>query len=164
MRRVRLLPQDRVSCPEAKSLEAPLWRLIHSERALRFTHPKQTVSGAVSDMNRHRVGCLLVTEGAEVIGIFTERDVLVRVVGDDLDPRTTTVGEVMTSPVQSILVGATVGQALRMLSNGRFRHLPVMDEDGLAGLVSIGDLTAWVVGDMTATVRSLNNFITGAYD
>jgi CBS domain-containing protein len=123
----------------------------------------QTVSEAVDEMNRNRIGCVLVQEDGKLVGIFTERDVLTRVVARVLDPRSTPVQEVMTPGPKSVSTRTTVGEAMRLMTDSRTRHLPVFDEadDSLAGLISIGDVTRWQIEENQAEAEHLKKYVFG---
>lgn len=92
--------------------------------------PDTPVRDAVKRMNEHRRGAVLVVVRSRLVGIFTERDVLQRVLGGELDLANTSVGAVMTSDPDTLEPSATLGQALRTMARGRYRHLPVVDEAG----------------------------------
>ncbi len=124
--------------------------------------PQTMVLTAVQQMNARKIGALLVTERDRPIGIFTERDVLVRVVAAGLDPKTTPVSEVMTRNLIAVQPDVSVGEAMLVITRRRCRHLPVMDERGLRGLISIGDLTSWVVRDQQRTIEDLHDYMTRA--
>jgi CBS domain-containing protein len=124
--------------------------------------PQTTVRTAVQRMNERKIGALLVTEGDRPIGIFTERDVLVRVVAAGRDPQTTSVDEVMTRNLIVVQPDISVGEAMLVITRRRCRHLPVVDERGLRGLISIGDLTSWVVRDQQRTIEDLHDYMTRA--
>ena len=119
-----------------------------------------TVLAAVERMNERRIGALLVTEGERPVGIFTERDVLVRVITTGLDPKLTPVGEVMTRSLVAVRSDTTVAQAMVLITERRCRHLPVVDDGSLRGLISIGDLTSWVVRFQQRTIDDLYNYVT----
>jgi len=125
--------------------------------------PSATVLEAVRRMNQDRIGAVLVRDGEQVAGIFTERDVLTRVVDRGLDPATTPVGEVMTSSLVTVGPRTTVEEAMAVVSEKRCRHLPVMDGDRLVGLVSIGDLTRWVTRHQAWHIEDLVRYITRVY-
>jgi CBS domain-containing protein len=107
--------------------------------------PSTSVMDAVRTMNDENIGAVLVLEGQKLVGILTERDVMVRVVGAKRDPATTLVSEVMTTPVRSVELTSRADNALRLMSNRRYRHLPVLENGQVRGLVSMGDLTRWVI-------------------
>ncbi len=117
------------------------------------------VRDAVAIMNEHLIGSLLVLDGPRLIGIFTERDVLVRVVGDGRDPATVRVGEVMTRQIMVVEPDTTVQQAMSLMTTRRCRHLPVLEDGRVVGLISIGDLTRWVIRDQLRSIEDLTDFI-----
>lgn len=131
--------------------------------AVHAVPPSATVLDAVRGMNREKIGALLVRDGERVVGIFTERDVLTRVIDRGLDPAATRVAEVMTSSLVTVGPRTTVGEAMAVVTEKRCRHLPVMDGDRLLGLVSIGDLTRWVTHHQAWHIEDLVRYITGAY-
>lgn len=118
-----------------------------------------TVASAVGLMNEREIGSVLVFDGARLVGIFTERDVLVRVVGERRDPTTVRVGAVMTPMPKVIEPTTTVGQAMALMTARRHRHLPVVDGDRVVGLVSQGDLTRWVIRDQERAINDLTDYI-----
>lgn len=122
--------------------------------------PWATVATAVVEMNAQRIGSLVVLEEDRLFGIFTERDVLVRVVAAHRDPATTPVGEVMTREVVTIRPDTLVEEAMQLISRRRCRHLPVLDGGRLVGLVSSGDLTQWLVRHHEAEISDLVGYVT----
>ena len=116
---------------------------------------------AATLMNERGVGGLVVLEGERVIGIFTERDILRRVVAARRDPAATPVREVMTSPVACCQRNTTLDECRSVMTEKRIRHLPVVDETGVCGIVTIGDLMAHDVTDREATIQYLNEYIFG---
>jgi len=125
--------------------------------------PDHSVKQAVDLMNDKGVGSVLVMEGERVRGIFTERDVLRRVVAVGLSPDDTLVREVMTSDCIVVEPKTTVGETMSVITEKRVRHLPVVDGQKLLGLVSIGDLTRWVVRSQRFELKELYGYITGRY-
>lgn len=139
--------------------------LAYKGHRIETVSPEASVLDAVAKMNAHRIGSVLVTDtyrpghAYSPVGIFTERDVLVRVLVPGLDPATTPVGDVMTREPITVLASASVTEAMRIVTERRCRHLPVIDDTGLCGLVSIGDLTKWVVRDQRRTIDDLQGYI-----
>ncbi|MEO8507340.1 MAG: CBS domain-containing protein [Betaproteobacteria bacterium] len=104
------------------------------------TVPKSaTVREASRTMQQHNVGALLVVDGTRLVGIFTERDALFRVLADGRNPETTRVSDVMTTQPQTIHPDEPFVSALRVMHKGRFRHLPVVEFDRPLGMVSVRD-------------------------
>lgn len=129
--------------------------------AVRTVPTTYTVTEAVQEMNRHRIGSVLVMNGNRLVGIFTERDVLTRVVGADLDPLTTPVSQVMTGNVLTVAPTATVQEVMDTFADKRCRHLPVLENGHLVGLISIGDVSRWVASLHRAEAESLRQYIGG---
>lgn len=125
--------------------------------------PSSTVRAAVDRMNEERIGCLVVLEDEKPVGVFTERDVLVRVVAVGADPESITVREVMTPRPIAIRSSTTVEEAMMVVTERRCRHLPVVADGRLVGLISIGDLTRWTVRHQRHRIEDLVSYITGSY-
>lgn len=123
--------------------------------------PDATVSQAVRLMNDHGIGALVVVRDRSIVGMFTERDVLRRVVDTARDPNTTRVAAVMTANVIAASPSMRVEQAMRLMTDRRFRHLPVLAGDELIGMVSIGDLNRWVTINQEHEIQKLTDYITG---
>jgi len=121
------------------------------------------VGDAVAEMNRRRVGSILVMRGEEVVGIFTERDVLTRVVEGGRVASETAVREVMTEDLQRISPQTSVEEAMSVITRNRARHLPVFDGDRLAGLVSIGDILRWLLKLNENEATNLKRYLFGEY-
>jgi CBS domain-containing protein len=96
-------------------------------------------------MNRKKVGAVLVMDGERLAGIFTERDVLTRVVGSDRNTELTLVVDVMAPDPVVVDLGMPVGDAMAMMTERRFRHLPVTEDGRVVGMVSMRDLIGWVM-------------------
>ena len=124
--------------------------------------PETTVLVAVQQMNDRKIGALLVLERGGPVGIFTERDVLVRVVAAGADPKTTPVSEVMTRNPVMVRSDVTVADTMVVMTERRCRHLPVVDDTRLRGLISIGDLTSWLVRHQQRTIEDLHDYMTRA--
>ena len=121
-----------------------------------------TVLQAALLMNEHKVGALVVTDGEHITGMFTERDVLRRVVGEQRDPTSTPVAEVMTTEVACCTPETTLEEARGAMKNRRIRHLPVTDGDGrLRGLISIGDLNAYQMTSQEQTIHMMHEYLYG---
>jgi CBS domain-containing protein len=121
-----------------------------------------TVLDAALLMNEHRVGALVVLEEGRVAGMFTERDVLRRIVAAQRDPATTRVAEVMTEEVVCGTLETSIDEARGAMKNRRIRHLPLVDGDRrLLGLISIGDLNAHEANDHEQTIHLLQEYLYG---
>lgn len=123
--------------------------------------PTLSVYDAVSEMNRHRIGAIIVVDGTRLVGMFTERDVLRRVVGAGIDPKRSLVADVMSPGVITIGPEATIEQTMTIFTEQRCRHLPVVSAGALRGVISIGDVTRWMADAHRAEAEHLRNYITG---
>lgn len=145
-------------------MNAPITAILDRKGNKLFSVPPTvTVAEAVAEMNRHRVGSILVLDEGRLVGIFTERDVLRRVVGAGVDPRTTPLADVMTQNVLTIGPDATVEETMTIFTEKRCRHLPVVDGGRLVGTISIGDITRWMADTHQAEAEHLKNYITSGF-
>lgn len=113
-------------------------------------------------MNEHKIGALVVLEADQVVGMFTERDVLRRVVGEQRDPATTLVAQVMTTELVCCTPETTIDEARAAMKNRRIRHLPLIDgARRLQGLISIGDLNAFETSSQEHTIYLLQEYLYG---
>ncbi|HEX4793092.1 MAG TPA: CBS domain-containing protein [Humisphaera sp.] len=121
-----------------------------------------TVLEATRKMNQYRIGALVVMDGDAVAGIFTERDVLQRVIGERMGPADVSVGEVMTKKVVCAPPETDIDELSEIMRSQRVRHVPICEEDGkLMGIVSIGDVNAMHANHQQATIHYLSEFIYG---
>ncbi len=121
-----------------------------------------TVLHAVHQLNERRVGAVIITEQEQVVGIFSERDLLRRVVAELRDPAQTSVGDVMTAPLICCTTATSVEEARTLMRDRRIRHLPMTDGDGrLLGMISIGDLNAHLLDDQERTIHGMEEYIHG---
>jgi CBS domain-containing protein len=122
--------------------------------------PSGTVLEAARLMNEHRIGALCVVDAGHVLlGMFTERDILTRVVAERRDPEATRIQEVMTQPVIACQPSTSSDELRRIMRQCRIRHIPILDEDMLLGIVSIGDLNVAEVQVMTETISYLEQYM-----
>jgi CBS domain-containing protein len=134
--------------------------LARKGAAVIAVRPADTVLHAANLMNEEGIGGLLVLDAAgEPVGIFTERDVLRRVVAPGRDPITTRVVEVMSAPVTMCPPELTVDEAAALMTRRRIRHLPVSEGARLAGVVTIGDILAYQVGEQQATIAQMTSYL-----
>ena len=120
-----------------------------------------SVAEAVHSMIEHKAGSVLVMDGEKLAGIFTERDVLMKIVGDNLDPKTTPLTQVMTANVLTVGPEATVQDMMALFTEKRCRHMPVMKDGKLLGVISLGDCGRWVAEAHKAEADSLRQYISG---
>jgi CBS domain-containing protein len=125
------------------------------EQSLATLEPTATVLEAARMMAYLRIGALMVIEDEKLVGIFSERDALIRVLAKELDPATTTLAQVMTPNPIVIAPDATVQQALDIMAEKGFRHLPVLEGDKIVAIVSIRDLYRSVKDQMETDILLL---------
>ncbi|MBI5516006.1 MAG: CBS domain-containing protein [Deltaproteobacteria bacterium] len=131
-------------------------------RTVHTVSPGTTVLDAVDAMCARHVGALVVRDGGRLAGVFTERDLMRRVILARRDPAVTLVGDVMTREPMTVPQDCTIGEAMNLMTEHRCRHLPVVRDGELLGLVSIGDLVRWVTRAQEFELRLLQEYITGA--
>lgn len=123
---------------------------------------RETTLAATHKMNDHSVGALIVTDGDRMIGIFSERDLLRRVVGLHRNPATVRVRDVMTTDVICCTPDTTIDEARCVLKERRIRHLPVQNAEGeVVGMISMGDLNAYCVDHQEVELHYLHEYLHG---
>lgn len=122
-----------------------------------------TVYEAIEKMEDLHVGSVIVMDDDEVVGIFTERDYLRRIVLQGRTSKTTPVQDVMTRELVCVDPNYSIQECMAVMTERKFRHLPVIDNGRLAGIVSIGDLVKAISDDAQARVHYLTDYITGKY-
>jgi CBS domain-containing protein len=139
--------------------------LATKNAAVVFTCTKDaTVQEAAKLMSMRRVGSLVVTDGTQVLqGIFTERDIMNRVVAEGRDAGRTRVGEVMTTNVITVSSDTSIEDVEAIMRQHRVRHLPVVGDRGLLGLVSIGDVLVHHAESRKQMVEQLTEYVSGSY-
>lgn len=123
--------------------------------------PDDTVLEAITRMASLGIGALLVMEGERMVGIVSERDYARKIILQGRRSAETGVAEIMTREVATATEDMSAQQCLGMMTEGFFRHLPVMDGDRIVGLVSIGDLVKAVIADQQEVIQELERYVTG---
>jgi CBS domain-containing protein len=137
--------------------------LKHKGSEVWFVTPDQTVYEAIERMADKAVGALIVISDGKLAGIISERDYARKVILKGRSSRTTLVKEIMTSPVIFVAPGQTVDECMDIMTRNRIRHLPIMENEKVLGIVSIGDLVKWVVSEQEETIEHLQNYISAKY-
>jgi CBS domain-containing protein len=123
--------------------------------------PRASALDAALAMNQQKVGSLMVLDGDRVVGIITERDLLQRVLAEQRDAAKTSVEDVMTTEILCCQLQTTIDEARSVMKNRRVRHLPVVDDEGLHGVISIGDLNAYDAHSQEVTIHVMTEYIHG---
>jgi CBS domain-containing protein len=134
---------------------APLTRLFDKRDPIHSVGPDVSVTECVRTMTSKKLGALIIMDGERLIGIFTERDAMNKMLAAGRDPLNTKVSEVMTKNPYSIPPTTTVGEAMAIVTNRRFRHLPIVENGKVLAVISSGDLTHWMMQDKTESVQEL---------
>jgi len=140
---------------------APLSRIFEEGEAIHSVGPDTPVTECVRLMTAKKIGALVVMDGERLMGIFTERDALNKVLAGGLDPGSTKVSAVMTKDPYCISATTTVDEAMELITERRFRHLPVVENGKVLAVVSSGDLTHWLVKDQMGEVQELVDLAAG---
>lgn len=125
--------------------------------------PKATVYDAIAMMDEKRVGAILVVDEGRLVGIISERDYARKVVLKDRSSKHTLIEEIMTRPVVTVTPDHMVNECMRIMTDQRIRHLPVVEGERIVGVVSIGDLVRWTISSQAETINQLSNYIAGKY-
>ncbi len=135
--------------------------LKNKSREIWSTTPAASVFEAIEMMAEKQVGALPVMEQGRLLGILSERDYARKVILMGRSSKDTPVSDIMTSNLITVTPQHTVGDCMRLVTDKRIRHLPVVENDKLIGVISIGDLVNWVITEQQQTIRHLEAYISG---
>ena len=123
--------------------------------------PDAMVYDAIQMMSDKNIGALLVTDGDKLVGILTERDYTRKIALKGKSSKQTAVREILSGEVIHVNPNHTVEECMRLMTDHRVRHLPVLEGDKLIGIVSIGDLVNWIISAQSHTINQLQTYISG---
>jgi CBS domain-containing protein len=133
--------------------------LKHKGRVIHSVLPEAPVLDAIRLMAEHGVGALLVMQGEQLLGVVSERDYARKVILKGRSSHETEVRQIMSAPVLTVRADQSVHDCMRIMSEHRIRHLPVVDDHGVIGVLSIGDLVRAVVEEQQKTIADLEQYI-----
>lgn len=137
--------------------------LAHKSPQLWTIAPEAPVFEAIQMMAEHNTGALLVVSGERLVGVLSERDYTRKVALKGKNSKETKVIEILDTAMVTVTPRHTVEDGMKLMTTHRIRHLPVLEEGRLRGIVSIGDLVNWVIGAQTSTIHQLESYISGHY-
>jgi len=140
----------------------PISALLHHKgTALWSITPELTVFEAIKLMADKNIGALLVLSGGKLVGVFTERDYTRKIALQGKKSKETQVREVLSSKIVSVTPGHTVEECMKLMTENRVRHLPVLVNEKVTGIVSIGDLVNWTISAQDAAIAQMEQYIAG---
>lgn len=136
--------------------------ILHTKgNAVWTISPDVTVFEAIQLMAEKNVGALLVTKAGRLIGILSERDYTRKVILKGRSSKDTPVREILSESIIHVTPDHTVEECMRLMTEHRVRHLPVLEGERIAGVVSIGDLVNWIISAQSSAIHQLETYITG---
>jgi len=140
----------------------PISSLLHQKTSVLWSvSPEATVFEAIRLMAEKNIGALLVLSSGRLVGIFTERDYTRKIALQGKSSKQTQVWEIMPKEVITVTVDDSVENCMRLMTENRVRHLPVMNEGTVSGIISIGDLVNWIISTQNATIEQMERYIAG---
>jgi CBS domain-containing protein len=140
----------------------PISALLHHKTAAPWSiAPEATVFEAIKLMAEKNIGSLLVMSGGRLVGVFTERDYARKIALHGKTSKQTLVKEVLSSSVITVTPQDSVEHCMKLMTESRVRHLPVLDGAKVAGIVSIGDLVNWIISAQDAAIEQMERYIAG---
>ena len=132
-------------------------------RVVHAIGPQETVYAAVAKLSEYRIGALFVMDGGKLVGVLSERDYARKIILEGRASRDTRVAEIMSSPVVYVETATPLSDCMRLITQKRIRHLPVMEHGEVIGVVSIGDLVQAIMLQQEQTIEQLSTLITDPY-
>jgi CBS domain-containing protein len=123
--------------------------------------PNTIVYQAIELMAQKNIGGLLITENGKLVGIFTERDYARKLILKGKSSKDTTIGELMTKNPFTVTLDSSIEECMELMSNRRIRHLPVLDNGELIGVISIGDVVRFIIEEQKSIIEHLEHYIAG---
>jgi CBS domain-containing protein len=123
--------------------------------------PDATVFEAIQMMSEKNIGALLVTERDKLVGVISERDYTRKVALKGKSSKESKVREILSDRILSVTPRHTIEECMRLMTENRVRHLPVLDAEKITGVISIGDLVNWIISAQSTTIRQLETYISG---
>jgi CBS domain-containing protein len=136
-----------------KQKTSPLWSVS----------PDTTVFETIQLMADKNIGAVLVKAGEKLVGIMSERDYTRKVAIKGKSSKETRVKEIISTPVVTVTPNHTVEECMRLMTENRIRHLPVLESEQVIGVISIGDLVNWVISAQSVAIKQMENYIAGNY-
>ncbi len=145
-------------------IHGTVYDLLHNKSGqIWTTTTSETVYEAIHLMGDKNIGALVAVEDGQVIGVLSERDYSRKVVLQGRTSRDTLVGEILSRPAITVNSKDSIETCMQLMTGNRIRHLPVVDNGQLVGLISIGDLVSWVMQSQRHTIQQLQGYISGEY-
>jgi CBS domain-containing protein len=145
-------------------INGTVYDILHNKSGEILTaKPGDSVYDAIRRMGERNIGALVVMENDEVIGVISERDYSRKVALQGRTSRDTQVGEIISRPVITVRSKDGIEKCMQLMTSNRIRHLPVVDDGRLVGLISMGDLVNWVMMSQRHTIEQLQGYISGDY-
>lgn len=145
-------------------MHGTVYDILHSKGGeIWTTRVGDSVYDAIRLMGEKNIGALVAVEDGEVIGVLSERDYSRKVVLQGRTSRDTRVGEIVSRPAITVQSRDGIERCMQLMTDNRIRHLPVVDDGCLVGLISIGDLVSWVMSSQSHTIQQLQGYISGDY-
>jgi CBS domain-containing protein len=145
-------------------LREPVHRILTNKGSqVHSIAPDATVYEALEKLAEKDIGALVVLQGVELVGVFSERDYVRKVILKGRSSRDMKVHEIMSSPVVTVSRQTTIDECMYRMTEQRCRHLPVVEDGNVIGVVSIGDVVNWIITTMDLTIHQLEDYISGKY-